>query len=46
MLYPVFVGLGFIGVAVAARLVLDEPLTGARVAGMAVILAGVALVVR
>lgn len=46
LLYPIFVGLGFIGVALAASLVLDESLTLPRVLGMGVILAGVVLVTR
>jgi multidrug transporter EmrE-like cation transporter len=44
--FPVFTGITYATVAVAAALFLDEPLTLARVAGIALVAAGAVLLVR
>lgn len=44
--YPVFTGLAYASVTVAAVVALDEQLTAARVAGIALVGTGVALLVR
>jgi multidrug transporter EmrE-like cation transporter len=44
--YPVFVGAGFVGVALGGWLVLDESFSGIRALGALVVLAGIALLVR
>lgn len=46
VIFPAFVGAGYAGVVLGGRLLLGEPLTPACIAGIAVILAGVALVSR
>ena len=46
VIFPAFVGAGYAGVVLGGRLFLGESLTVTRVAGIAVILAGVALVSR
>jgi multidrug transporter EmrE-like cation transporter len=45
-IFPVFVGVGYACVVLGAYLFLDESLTASRVAGIAVILAGIALLSR
>ena len=44
--FPLFSGLAYATVAVTAAVVLDEPLTAARVAGIALVAAGAVLLVR
>jgi multidrug transporter EmrE-like cation transporter len=44
--YPTFSGLAYATVTIAATLVLGEPLTGTRVAGIALVGSGVALLFR
>jgi len=44
--FPLFTGITYASVAVAAALVLDEQLTGARFAGMAFVAVGAVLLVR
>lgn len=46
VIFPAFVGAGYAGVVLGGRLFLGESLTATRVAGIAVILAGVVLVSR
>lgn len=45
-IFPVFVGVGYCAVVIGAYAFLGEHMTASRVAGIAVILAGVVLVVR
>ena len=44
--YPVFSGLAYATVTAAAAIFLDEPLTAARLGGIALVAGGVALLVR
>lgn len=44
--FPLFTGIAYATVAVASALYLDEPLTLARVAGIALVAAGAVLLVR
>ena len=44
--YPVAIGLSLVAITAGAAFVLGEPLTIARVSGAALILAGIALIVR
>jgi multidrug transporter EmrE-like cation transporter len=44
--FPLFTGITYASVAVAAALVLDEQLTAARFAGMAFVAVGAVLLVR
>src|SRR5438876_12118671 len=46
VIFPAFVGAGYAGVVLGGRLFLGESLSALRVAGILVILAGVALVSR
>ena len=46
VIFPAFVAVNYAGVVLGARLFLGESLTTTRLAGIAVILAGVALVSR
>jgi multidrug transporter EmrE-like cation transporter len=45
-IFPIFVGAGYCGVVLGAYLFLDEPLTGTRLAGIAVIFAGIVILSR
>jgi multidrug transporter EmrE-like cation transporter len=45
-IFPVFVGVGYVCVVLGAYLFLEESLSPARVAGILVILGGVALIAR
>ncbi|HEU5213392.1 MAG TPA: hypothetical protein VFU10_11530 [Gaiellaceae bacterium] len=45
-IYPVFVGAAYCAVVAGGALILGEALTASRVAGIVVILAGIALVLR
>jgi multidrug transporter EmrE-like cation transporter len=44
--FPLFTGVAYATVTVASALLLDEPLTPARVAGIALVAAGAVLLVR
>jgi multidrug transporter EmrE-like cation transporter len=44
--FPLFTSLAYATVTVAAALVLDEPLTASRIAGIALVGAGIVLLVR
>lgn len=44
--FPLFTGLAYATVALASWLLLDEPLTAARLAGIALVAAGAVLLVR
>ena len=44
--YPVFVGAGFVGVALGGWLVLGEPFGAGRAVGALVVLAGIVLLAR
>lgn len=45
-LYPLFVGAGFVGVALGGILVLDESLTGMQILGMVLIIGGIVISLR
>jgi multidrug transporter EmrE-like cation transporter len=44
--FPLFTGITYVTVTIAAVLLLSEPLTGGRLAGIAFVAAGVVLLVR
>ena len=46
MVYPVFVGAGFVGVALGGWLVLDETFDTVRALGAVVVLIGIVLLAR